>query len=424
MTVIKYPPTTTDLSGYVPYTGATTDVNLNVQILHVDTVRAFSEEGILFQSRGIRDIAKFEYGTVAQKLWSPTDYLMEFNATSYDLQTNYVINANELASAAIAASIGSWGRGGTYFQIKYNNGDSDWGKPLYMDSSGYIHNPDYLFTANADFNFNSPAGYTNFGDIAGINTGVTMYIETFSGQIAFGNISTGDNFYWDAIGGSIFAYGGINTYTLSSTSLSIVNDARINLLATYSTANNGDLWHDSAQKQITAYTDGVTQCLVGTLFTQTADATVASTTTATSIIGTGIGTLNLPANFEVSGKTVEWKIGGKKSATVTPVNITIEVLLGTTVIGTTAAVVSAAGTNYGWEASGLITCRTTGGSGVIKCSGRYTELIATGANVGIIDSAATINTAASQVLSVKVTWSTSSATNTITSHNSVFLIEN
>ncbi len=419
MSFFEYP--FTNLSGYVPYTGATTDVNLNVQILHVDTVRAFSEEGILFQSRGIRDIAKFEYGTVAQKLWSPTDYLMEFNATSYDLQTNYVINANELASAAIAASIGSWGRGENYFQIKYNSGEGDWGKALYMDAAGYIRNPNYIWGGSSDLYFDSPAGYTYFGDINVLTTGVSMYIDTLSGQIVFGNISSGDTFYWDAFGGSIFAYSGINTYSMSSTSLSIVNNARINLEYANSSTNNGDLWQHDLQQQLAGFNGGIEQCFVGCLFTQTADKSVTNTTTETSIFGTGIGGRTLPANFLVIGKDIDIEMSGVYSTVaVTGDTITLRVKYGSTTLATkaTTALVTG-GTNLFWEAKLKITCRTEGSTGTVQVSGRVIYQIA-GA-VSVIDeinnavATSTLNTTTSNLLDVTVQHSAASASNTVKS---------
>ena len=411
------------LSGYVPYVGATTTLNLNTQRFNANSVQTNDAHGFFIKDVSGNNIAQFQYSTdYSFRLVNDKEQMMYFHNASNDIFTQYIVHPEELASIGYAADIGSWGRGNTWFEIKYNTGDTDWAKVLYLDSSGVIRNPNYIFTGDCNLPFECPSGLVQFGDYNGTGNGVQLYIDTAGGQIVFGSFISGDSFYYDYSGVMIFSFASANLYTFSGTSLAI--ETKLTMSQVASSATDGDLFHDSTQKQITAYTSGVTQCLVGTLFTQTADATVASTTTATSIIGTGIGTLTLPANFEIGGKTIEWTIGGKKSATVTPVNITIEVLLGATVIGTTGAVVSASGTNYGWEASGLITCRTTGGSGVIKCSGRYTELIATGANVGIIDSGATINTAASQVLSVKVTWGTSSATNTITSHNSKFIIEN
>jgi hypothetical protein len=38
--------------------------------------------------------------------------------------------------------------------------------------------------------------------------------------------------------------------------------------------------------------------------------TTANTTTATTIFGTGVGTLTLPANFAVAGRTVRIRAGG------------------------------------------------------------------------------------------------------------------
>lgn len=157
--------------------------------------------------------------------------------------------------------------------------------------------------------------------------------------------------------------------------------------------------------------------IVGTLFTQTADKTIANTVTETTLFGTGVtvgGGLTLPANFFVAGKTLKLHIHGYHSSTGNP-NVTIKIKLGSTVVAT-ATGVSGNGATDGFFFDGEITCRTTGATGTVSAGGQYDEVHTSGLNLGIVQTGTTtIDTTASQVLDVTVTWGTADAGNTITS---------
>ena len=70
------------------------------------------------------------------------------------------------------------------------------------------------------------------------------------------------------------------------------------------------------QRQASSFC-GITGALpASVIYRQTADKTVANTTTETSIIGTGVGTLPLPANFLIPGRTLRLTFEGVYSTVV------------------------------------------------------------------------------------------------------------
>lgn len=130
----------------------------------------------------------------------------------------------------------------------------------------------------------------------------------------------------------------------------------------------GDLWNDSTQKTRQVFVNGVKQSIPGVLFTQTATATFSNTGTATSVIGSGVGAMTLPANFFVAGKTfrlVAAGFGGSDAAA--PGTMTIRLRVGNVV--TTSLAVSITVVNWTWYLDTHCTCRTTGVTGTIWCNG-------------------------------------------------------
>lgn len=133
----------------------------------------------------------------------------------------------------------------------------------------------------------------------------------------------------------------------------------------------GDVWDDSTQKSIQHYCNGVKENLSSVLFTQTASATN-STTGQVTLISTGVGTVTLPANFLVVGKTLRitarghWDTGNNPAET-----IRFRLKYGSTVIQDTNGAGNltpalAVGT---WEFSAIVTCRTTGATGTVMTQG-------------------------------------------------------
>lgn len=179
----------------------------------------------------------------------------------------------------------------------------------------------------------------------------------------------------------------------------------------------GDVWNDSTQKALMGFISGVKQAFVGTLFTQTATGTVANTTTETAITSTGVGTLTLPANFFAVGKSLRISGKGLHSSAANP-DITIRVKLGSTTILTTGAVPSSADTDAQFDIEGMITARTIGASGTIMAQGHYEEDGTSPDTFQMTNtSTTTIDTTASQTLSITAQWSAASASNTISLTN-------
>jgi len=185
----------------------------------------------------------------------------------------------------------------------------------------------------------------------------------------------------------------------------------------------GDIWNDSTQKNIVFYTDGVKQYNSTGLFSQTATGTAANTASETNISSTGTGTLVLPANFFVAGKTITLTASGFFSSILAP-TLRIKVKFGSTVILDTTAKTVGNHTNAGWRLDAEITCRTTGGSGTVFGQGLFQEI------GGVINSHALVNTAAttiattsSQTITVTAQWGTASASNTISMTNLIVKAE-
>lgn len=164
------------------------------------------------------------------------------------------------------------------------------------------------------------------------------------------------------------------------------------------------------------------------LYTATASATVANTTAETSIIGTGIGSLTMPATavealpvttvpFWFAGKTIRVRVMGYISQLVAGPNRTVKIYLGSTALGTIGpSSVATAVTDKGFMYEFLTTCRTTGATGTAFTQGTLFHS-GIGQNYMNATSAVTIDTTTAAALDVKFTWGTGDPGNTITSTN-------
>lgn len=188
--------------------------------------------------------------------------------------------------------------------------------------------------------------------------------------------------------------------------------------------NEGDSWNDSTQKALQAFLDGITQSISGCIFTQTADATVANTSAETTLVGSGVGTATLPANFLVAGKTVRLRASGIFSTAGTGgQTVTIRFKLGSTALLATAALASGGAlSNRGWSTDVELTCRSTGGSGSVFAQSqggfiRFTSASTSGAAEFISTAATTIDTTASLAVDLTADWNTAVAGDSITCTN-------
>lgn len=185
--------------------------------------------------------------------------------------------------------------------------------------------------------------------------------------------------------------------------------------------NNGDLWHDSTRQCYMVYCGGMSLGLKKVAFTQTANANVASSTSETTIIGTGIGTVTLAASFLTVGKTLRVRAYGFYGTKAAPVGtFTLKLKYGTTVLITISPTLTASLSNQQWEATFDITCRTTGATGTVFAQGSanfWTVATTAGPINAVTTSTTTIDTTTSNKLDLTVQWGTSNASNTITSTN-------
>lgn len=164
------------------------------------------------------------------------------------------------------------------------------------------------------------------------------------------------------------------------------------------------------------------QAVPGVLFTQTADKTVSNTVAETSVVGTGVGSMTLPANFFVAGKTLRIRIGGIYStpAIATP-SVTVKVKYGSTVLATvtTTSLLSGA-SNLEFDGEVAITCRTTGATGTVVAHGDIEYATGVAGTIAVdplnnAGAATTIDTTASALVDITVTWDTATSTRIATS---------
>ena len=197
-------------------------------------------------------------------------------------------------------------------------------------------------------------------------------------------------------------------------------DAYLELTQRAGITTDGDLWNDSTQEALQTFVSGIEQTLVGTIFTQTADKTIADTTTETTLFGTGVGTLTLPANFWVVGKTIRIEIHGDFADAGNP-TVDIHAYYGATkIIDSSPIALSGLGGTEEWETEVIITCRSVGATGTVETVIDWEYETTTGSSaierLDVAGTLTTIDTTASGVLDVTFQWGTAAAANTIHSH--------
>lgn len=141
------------------------------------------------------------------------------------------------------------------------------------------------------------------------------------------------------------------------------------------------------------------------LFSQTADsATVTNTVIETTIVGSGIGGLTVPANEFILGDSFHAKIGGIISAQNGD-TITIRIENGAVLLATTGAITLSPCTNQGWEIELDFTVRSVGVSGSIVTNGEFKYNRDTGSYEGVVfNDTEPIDTTISSTLDITVEW--------------------
>lgn len=162
------------------------------------------------------------------------------------------------------------------------------------------------------------------------------------------------------------------------------------------------------------------------LFKQTADKTIASTNVETTLIGTGLGSVTIPANSLAVGDMISVEMRGYFSRTVG--TITFRSKLGGTTQAS-SAITPSTSTNGLFIISIMITIRSIGAGGTAIAQG-YVQNYASASPQAATTNAFTpqtatfaINTTADQAYDLTSQWSTSSAGNAITSTNFILIQE-
>jgi len=185
---------------------------------------------------------------------------------------------------------------------------------------------------------------------------------------------------------------------------------------TNSTPAAGDQWVDSVTKAKAAMLQGVAQYQSGFVYVSKALATIANTTTETTLLtATATGTKTLPANFFTVGKKIKIKTMGFISTSGNP-NTTMRIKTGATTLITSTITMSPNLSNAFVQSEIDIICLTTGSSGTVILSG--VSHVITGSAVTcrplVVTSAATIDTTGALAIDQTYEWGTASAGNTVT----------
>jgi len=285
---------------------------------------------------------------------------------------------------------------------------------------------------------------TNTADASAANIGYGIQTSATNGKINYGVYSattgsatlnvgvfsraSGASNNWAVYGsagdigsaGSIIVNPSIATTTAPTANVDINGSLRLQAASTPGSVEDGETWTSSAQKALVSNQAGITQSLIGTIFTGTADATVANTVTETSIVPTGVGTVTLPANFLVAGKTIKIDAWGIWEADTSASTLELRVELGGTLLCTTGAQTMVTCEGGEWHMEAIVTCRTTGASGTTYSQGEvdFMSAFTTSVKHWMRRSATnTIDTTVSNVLDVTATHGTADPDNLITTTN-------
>lgn len=186
---------------------------------------------------------------------------------------------------------------------------------------------------------------------------------------------------------------------------------------------SGDLWQDSARNSIVKQIDGLTLLDASAIFSQTATQTIANTTTETTLFGTGLGTLTIPANYLKAGKDIRVRLRGFYSANSNP-TLNIKFKLGGTTLCSSGATTMSNNTDKYFIVDVVLTCYTNGASGTVFPQGSFEKQGAAAEVIGMVaTSAVTIDTTVTNTLDVTAEWSAASTSNTITSSNAIVEIK-
>lgn len=241
----------------------------------------------------------------------------------------------------------------------------------------------------------------------------------------------GVHLYYQAITGDCGDFTGSGQETCESYSGCYWNDTCSQYYSDYDCSNAGCSWSTSTN----SCSGGTTTCegtyaknkrwhvvsdkQSGTIFAQTASKTVANTTTETTLVTTGSGTMTMAPNLLKVGKSIRLRIWCYHSS-VSAATIRFKIKIGSTTVIDTGAHNSHNDTNKLIQLDAIITCRTAGASGTVLGQATFEEFGSSPDSNGVVNTTtSTIDTTSAQTLDVTAQWGTASASNTITCTNLV-----
>ena len=147
--------------------------------------------------------------------------------------------------------------------------------------------------------------------------------------------------------------------------------------------------------------------------------TITNTTTESSIVGSGVGTLSIPADTFIVGDSFHAKIGGIMSAQNGD-EITIRIKTGSIVLASTGLITLEPVTNLGWEIELDFTVTKIGAIGEISTNGNFAYNRNTGSLEGFVfQDVQNIDTTIANTLDITVQWNQAKAADEIYSSNFV-----
>lgn len=156
------------------------------------------------------------------------------------------------------------------------------------------------------------------------------------------------------------------------------------------------------------------------LYAQTVQSpTVTNTTTETSIVGTGVGVMMIPANGFSVGDSFHGKMGGVISHQNNDI-LTIRVKSDGVVLATTGPIDLTASTSQGWEIELDFTIAAIGATGTICTNGNFAYNRSTGSLEGyVFQDVVAFDTTVNNTLDITVEWGQSKTQDQIYSSNFV-----